>query len=228
MKKLGDSQIHPLNLSINKQIQRNGCPLSELLTDENEAVVRHGNFNMVVMQEGGDLTHKTSASSADEFYKYAKRWAEIIRESGATPVLYMMWAWREEVGPAMLTSTNFQADRYDTAARLIHAKVIPIGRGFYKVRTDTSAIAKSIDLFLDYQHPSACGTYFIGCICFCALYNLSPVGNAYLGGDICSNSVKPKKKQAAYLQRVAWETWQQYGGDDGGRAYVPATMPGVN
>jgi hypothetical protein len=221
VKKLGDALPTPLHLSIDKRIQVYGLTLKDHWTDANRSVIRNGKFDMVVLQEGGDWTYDPDPSHAKQFYEYAKLWSDTIRKSGATPVLYMMWAWSTDLGEEIKRITDFQADLYDSAARLIKAKVIPIGRGYSKLRTDTSAVARSINLFVDYQHPSACGTYFIGCLSFATLYNISPVGNPYLGaGTDCQSYPVPTKEQAIYLQKLAWETWLEFGGDDGGRGYV--------
>ena len=225
VKQLGDSMALPLQLTINKEIQTGGCYLSCHWSDTGKiAIVTQGHFDMVVLQEGGDLTYSNTPADAEQFYRYAQLWADTIRASGATPVLYMMWAWREDTGAAMLTKTNHQAAEYDSAARLIHAKVIPIGRGYYKLRNDTSQIAKSINLFTDYQHPTCCATYFIGCICFSALYDISPIGNAYLSGDLGDSASVPTPEQARALQRIAWNTWLEYGEDDSGRGYVASNV----
>jgi hypothetical protein len=222
-KSLGDSMRSPFHLTIDRSIQTGGCPLSCHWSDTNKiAVIRNGHFDVVVMQECGDCTYSEDTSQATQFYRYAKMWADTIRATGATPMLYMMWAWREDTGAALAAKTNHQAAEYDSCARLIHAKILPMGRGYYNLRSDTSAVARSINLFVDYQHPSACATYFLGCMAFSALYNVSPVGNSYIGGAICASG-RPTSAQAACLQQVAWNTWQQYGGDDSGRGYVPPT-----
>jgi hypothetical protein len=222
VKKLGDALPTSLILTIDQSIQHYGYTLKDHWTDLNRSVIRNGKFNMVVIQEGGDWTYSTDPNHASQFYQYAKMWSDTIRKAGATPVLYMMWAWSTDTGVQIEKITDFQAAQYDSAARLINARVIPIGRGYYKLRTDTSAVARSINLFVDYQHPSACGTYFIGCIAFASLYNISPVGNPYIGeGTDCQSSLLPTKLQAIYLQKLAWETWLEYGGDDSGRGYVP-------
>lgn len=221
VKNLGDALPRPLQLSIDKRIQVYGYTLKDHWTAPNRSVVRNGKFDMVVMQEGGDWTYSVDPSHATQFYQYAKMWSDTISKAGARPVLYMMWAWRTDSGDQIKKITDYQAALYDSAARLIHAKVIPIGRGYYKLRNDTSTIARSINLFVDYQHPSACATYFIGCIAFASLYNISPVGNPYIGGGTdCQNSPVPTKVQANYLQKIAWETWLEFGDDDGGRGYV--------
>jgi hypothetical protein len=221
VRELGDALSSPLKLTIDQSIQVYGYTLKDHWIASNWKVIRNGKFNFVVMQEGGDWTYSTDPSNAKQFYQYAKMWSDTIRVTGAKPALYMMWAWNTDIGANMKKMTDFEAALYDSAARLIHAKVIPIGRGYYKLRNDTSAVANSINLFVDYQHPSACGTYFIGCIAFAALYNISPVGNQYIGaGTDCQSSKAPTKIQASYMQKLAWETWIEYGGDDGGRGYI--------
>jgi hypothetical protein len=223
VKKLGNTLISGLNLSIDKSIQTFGYTLKDHWTQINWNIIQNGKFNMVVLQEGGDWTYSQVPTNATQFYQYVKMWSDTIRKSGATPVLYMMWAWSTDVGANIKIVTDFQASRYDSASRLIKAKVIPIGRGYYKLRSDTSSVAKSINLFVDYQHSTPCATYFIGCIAFSALYNTSPVGNTYIGSDISTSTsitAVPTQAQATYMQNLAWQTWLEYGGNDGGRGYV--------
>ena len=149
LKNLGDALPRPLQLSIDKRVQVYGYTLKDHWTAPNRSVVRNGKFDMVVMQEGGDWTYSVDPSHAIQFYQYAKMWSDTIRKAGARPVLYMMWAWRTDSGEQIKKITDYQAALYDSAARLIQAKVIPIGRGYYKLRNNTSSIARSINLFVD-------------------------------------------------------------------------------
>jgi len=221
VQKLGNALRASKKLNIDQSIQVYGLTLKDHWNEENRSVVRNGKFNTVVLQEGGDWTYSKNPSNALQFYQYAKLWADTIRKSGATPVLYMMWAWEKDKGQDLEKMTNHQAAQYDSVAKLLKARIIPIGRGYYKLRNDSSEVAKSINLFADYQHPSACGTYFIGCIAFSALYNISPIGNPYIGaGTEAEGRERPTKEQALYMQKLAWETWKEFGSDDGGRGYI--------
>ena len=221
VQKLGDALNIHRKLAIDQSIQVYGLTLKDHWNEENRGIIRNGKFNTVVIQEGGDWTYSQKPENAKQFYQYAKMWADTIRKSGATPVLYMLWAWQNDKGENLEKMTDHQASQYDSAAKIIKARIIPIGRGYYKLRNDSSAIAKSINLFADYQHPSACGTYFIGCIAFAALYNISPIGNAYIGaGTEAEGRNRPTKEQALYMQKIAWETWKEFGSDDGGRGYT--------
>ncbi len=54
----------------------------------------------------------------------------------------------------------------------------------------------------DRRHPSVAGTYLAACTFFAALYDRSPEGLDYDAGL--------GAETAAYLQRVAWQTVEDY------------------
>ena len=128
VKKLGDRLPTPLQLTIDQRVQTYGYTLKDHWTSANRSVISNGHFNMVVMQEGGDWTYSTNPANAEKFYQYGTLWADTIRKAGATPALYMMWAWQGDVGADMKTMTDHHAALYDSMARIIHAKVIPYGQ----------------------------------------------------------------------------------------------------
>jgi hypothetical protein len=91
------------------------------------------------------------------------------------------------------------AEAYTTAGNENNALVIPAGLAFAR------AIDKQPELNLyapDKRHPSLAGTYLAACTVFAALTGRSPVGNAYLAGIDAPT--------AGFLQKVAWETVQEY------------------
>jgi hypothetical protein len=128
------------------------------------------------------------------FHDTAKKHASTIRATGARPILFMSWAYKDK--PQM---TAQLAEQYTIAGKNIGAQVVPAGLAFAK----SIARRPEIDLYVsDKRHPSLAGTYLAACTVYASLIGKSPVGNAYtaaLPADV-----------AAHLQQVAWETAQEY------------------
>jgi len=128
------------------------------------------------------------------FHEYARKDSEIVAKSGARPVFFMSWAYKDK--PEM---TAALAEQYTLAGNSNNALVIPAGLAF------ANAISKrpELELYqLDKRHPSLAGTYLAACTTYAAIYKKSPVGNAYTAG------LDPAL--ATFLQTTAQETVQAY------------------
>jgi len=128
------------------------------------------------------------------FTEFSKKDSDIVRAHGATPVLFMSWAYADK--PEM---TAQLAEAYTIAGNANNVLVIPAGLAFAR------AIQKQPELNLyapDKRHPSLAGTYLAACTVFATLTGHSPVGNSYLAGI--------DEPTARFLQTVAWETVQDY------------------
>ena len=130
------------------------------------------------------------------FTEYARKDSDIVRAHGATPVLFMSWAYADK--PEM---TAELAEAYTTAGNANNALVIPAGLAFARARRQQP----ELNLYApDKRHPSLAGTYLAACTSFAALTGRSPVGNSY-HATIDEPTVR-------FLQTVAWETVQEYYG----------------
>src|ERR1700730_6860832 len=130
------------------------------------------------------------------FTEHAKKDSDIVRAHGARPVFFMSWAYADR--PEM---TAQLAEAYTVAGNENNVLVIPAGLAFAR------ALSKQPELSLyapAKRHPSLAGTYLAACTTFAALTGRSPVGNSYLAGI--------DEPTARFLQRVAWETVQDYYG----------------
>ena len=128
------------------------------------------------------------------FTEYAKKDSDIVRAHGATPVLFMSWAYADK--PEM---TAQLAEAYTVAGNANNALVIPACLAFARAREKQP----ELNLYVpDKRHPSLAGTYLAACATFAALTGRSPVGNAYLAGI--------DEPTARFLQQVAWDTVQDY------------------
>lgn len=132
----------------------------------------------------------------DAFHEYARRHSETARKYGATPILFMTWAYQDK--PEM---TAQLAEQYTIAGNANDALVIPAGLAFAK------AVAKNPSLNLynaDKRHPSLAGTYLGAATIYAAVYGKSPAGLKYYA--------ELDEKTAAFLQETAWEAVREYFG----------------
>jgi hypothetical protein len=130
----------------------------------------------------------------DLFHEEAKKKSEIARKYGATPMLFMTWAYQD--APEM---TSQLAEAYTRAGNANNALVVPAGLAFAKaVQRDPS-----VNLYnADKRHPSAAGSYLAACVIYAAVHGRNPVGNSHKGG------LEPKT--ADFLQQVAADTVREY------------------
>jgi hypothetical protein len=131
------------------------------------------------------------------FFEYAKKHSATIRKHGATPVLFMTWAYADE--PQM---TAQLAEAYTLAGNQNNALVIPAGLAFAR----SVGARPGLNLYIgDKRHPSLAGTYLAACTVYASLFHKSPVGLAYRAGLDADT--------ARFLQTAAWDTVQEYFGD---------------
>jgi hypothetical protein len=111
-------------------------------------------------------------------------------------VFFMSWAYADR--PEM---TAQLAEAYTVAGNDNDAFVIPAGLAFAR----SVAQRPQLNLYArDKRHPSLEGTYLAAATVYAALYQQTPVGNAYTAGIDADT--------ALFLQTVAWETVQDYYG----------------
>jgi hypothetical protein len=128
------------------------------------------------------------------FHEFAKKQSDIVRKNGATPILFMSWAYKDK--PEMAVPL---AEAYTTAGNNNDMLVIPAGLAFaraIKLRPD-------LELYqLDKRHPSLAGSYLAAATVYATLYGKSPVGVKFTGG------LDPDT--ATFLQGVALDTTKEY------------------
>lgn len=104
-----------------------------------------------------------------------------------------------------------QADR--NIATELGIDVAPVGLAFQRAMQERP----DLDMYdSDGEHPSIYGTYLATNVIYATVFGESPVGLFYLppeGNYMFSNGGYPRgitKEEAAFLQRIAWETVQAY------------------
>lgn len=128
------------------------------------------------------------------FAETAAKDAEIVRKHGADPILFMSWAYVDK--PEM---TEQLAEAYTTAGNANNMLVIPAGLAFARAKKENPELVLNVP---DGRHPTLAGTYLASCTVMASVYQRSPVGNSYHAGL--------DDKTAAFLQKVAWDTVQDY------------------
>ncbi|HEY2186999.1 MAG TPA: DUF4886 domain-containing protein [Caldimonas sp.] len=149
-------------------------------------------FDVVIMMDCSQCPIHPQLSRI--FYEYTAKNSAIVRSHDAEPVFFMSWAYADR--PEM---TEQLAAAYLKAGATNHAKVVPAGIAFARLRT----ARPDIELYVaDKRHPTLAGTYLAACTVLATVYGQSPVGNHYTAGlpaDI-----------AAQLLATAWETVRSF------------------
>ena len=163
------------------------------------SAIRRGGWDYVALQD-----HSLAAIRRPEVMRrYSRLFAERVRAAGAKPIFYMTWA--RQWAPEMQDTITLG---YTCAARETKALVAPVGEAW------KLAFARRKGLVLhvaDRSHPNPAGTYLAACVFYAVIHGKSPLG---LPGRLTFTNEKRSRRtlvnltkpDAAFLQRVAWET----------------------
>ena len=175
-------------------IVKGGAPL-ETMWEYTKAreLIGEGDYDVVVLQE--DIPE----TDVDTFHEHARRFDAEIKETGAEPVLFMAWSY-ERLG--WITMEEIAQAHRDIATEL-GVDVAPVGLAWQRAMEERP----ELDMYdSDEEHPSIYGTYLAVNVVYATVFGKSPIGLAYLpseGGGVT-------EEEAAFLQRIAWETVQEY------------------
>ncbi len=166
-----------------------GYTLEKHWTDGNALrKIREGGWNYVVLQEQS----QTPIFDQKKFSDFARKFDEEIRRSGARTVLLMTWE-RPDSSNHGVTTANLAAAFTGLGAEL-GAKVAPAGLAFARALRGKPGLV----LYSQDGHPTAEGTYLAACVLYGTIFEHGPVGNAYSGKSIATET-------RTYLQRIAAE-----------------------
>jgi hypothetical protein len=187
------------------------------------ADIRQRNWDAVVLED--DLQADWPARGG-EFAEYGRRFDEAIRQAGAETVFTMVQPYRDAPEP----TTGEIAAAYDKVGRELGARVSPVGLAFQRAQQERP----DLNLYAaDRKHASWAGIYLAGCVLYATLFGRSPVGLTYrmqgqpmndwqmsdaervaldrlLVARLPGASWEISETDAADLQRIAWETVQEY------------------
>ena len=202
-KQLVGSSNPPLNIEA-ESVVRPGASLEKMweLTKAPK-VIKEGDYDVVVLQ--GDIPE----SDVETFHEYARRFVEEINKAGAEPVLFMAWSY-ERLG--WITMNEIAQAHFDIAMEL-GVDVAPVGLAWQQAMKERP----ELDMYSsDGEHPSIYGSYLAVNVVYATVFGESPVGLAYrppekiypLSNGGYTQGVTDE--DAAFLQRIAWETVQEY------------------
>jgi len=167
------------------------------------STIRCGGWDYVVLQD-----HSLAAiRQPDALQRYGLQFSDRIRAAGAEPIFYMTWA-RRHIPEMQKTITA----AYTRLARRGKALLAPVGEAW------ELAFARRKDLVLhvaDRSHANPAGTYLTACVFYAVIHDHSPAG---LPGRLTFTDEKGTRRtlvnlakpDAAFLQRVAWDTAGRY------------------
>ena len=123
-------------------------------------MIESGNWDVVVLQN-----HSMSAiNDEQEFMEYGNRFIDLIRKSGAIPMLYMTWA--REFNPLMQSQIS---KAYRELGDQKNTIVVPVGEVWERARQ----LKPEFRLYdPDGSHPSTIGTYLTALVFFKSLTGL--------------------------------------------------------
>jgi hypothetical protein len=139
------------------------------------AKIKEGNWDIVVLQEQGQIPAYNEARLRRESSPYVKELCTLVRAASpdARIVFYETAARRN--GEELRTYEEMQK-RIEQGYRLLakenKGSVAPVGQVWAKVRKEHP----EIDLYADDSHPNPTGTYLAACVFFSVFFNESPVG----------------------------------------------------
>jgi hypothetical protein len=193
-------------------------PLSGLWQNKSvQDKIQEGNWDVVVVQ--GRLSMGEDAASYEE---YVRKFDELVRDIGARPVLFMNWQMDYE-GSMGVFYPEIEEIAQVTArtGAEVNAEVAPVGLAWEQ------ALAEDPDLELydqDRKHSNAQGTYLTTAVFYATIFDRSPVGLPYGLEDVLPeheayDSYRAEytipDEEKAFLQRIAWETVQEYQAQQG-------------
>lgn len=153
-----------------------------------------GMYDVVVLQD--DIPE----TNVDYFRQYARMFVNEVRKNNARPILFMAWAYQRLGWISMQEIAKAHRD----LAKELSVEVAPVGLAWQQA----SRQRPDLDLYApDREHPSVFGTYLATCVVYATIYKRDPSGLRYVMTGITA-------EQAAFLQKVAWQTIQDY---DAGR-----------
>jgi len=147
--------------------------------------------DVVVLHE--DIPETTVA----DFREYAGKFVAEVRKAHARPVLFMAWAYPRLGWISMAEIAQAHRD----AAKELNVDVAPVGLAWQ----EASRQRPEMNFYApDREHPSIYGTYLATCVIYATIYHRDPTGFAYAPTGITT-------EEAAFLQRIAWKTVQDFG-----------------
>ena len=207
LEQLAKSAKPPRVITADKAVM-GGVTLKTLWEDSpSRDLIGKGIYDVVVLQE--DLPETDPATGVDTFHKLVRQFDAEIKKAGARTVLFMAWSYER---PGWITMDQIAQAHRDIATEL-GIDVAPVGLAFQRVKKERPDLDM---LRIDGEHPNIYGTYLATNVVYATVFGESPIGLPYLPPEdifyVWSDGDRRgiTKEEAAFLQRIAWETVQGY------------------
>lgn len=164
------------------------------LTTNAREMISEDAYDLVILQ--GDIPE----TDVDTFQEHVRKFDEEINASGAKTVLYMAWDY-ERLG--WISMEEIAQANHDIAKEL-GIDVAPVGLAFQRALKEQPGLY----MFYDGEHPHIIGSYLAANVVYATVFGESPIGLSYLPSE--EDGVTVTEEEAAFLQRIAWETVQEY------------------
>lgn len=167
--------------------------------------IKQGGWDFIVLQEQSLLPLNDPAT----MHNYARLFDAEIKKAGAKTVFFLTWARQNR--PETQTALT---DAYTKIAKELNALIVPVGLAWQSVFKENPKMVLHLP---DQSHPNSTGSYLAACVFYSVLFARSPEN---LAARIEGKSVKTdgrvneetselvnlNKTDAAFLQRIAWQT----------------------
>lgn len=184
-----------------------------------QEALSHGKWDYVVLQEQSTLGPPKvvngipQINDPKEFHAAARTIDPEIKKLGAKPIFYMTWARKDSPDKQPLLT-----DAYSSIGKELHDAVAPVGLAWQNALSARPEVELHI---ADKSHPTPAGSYLAACVFYSIIFGKSPEGlpGRLIGtvidhtgkiGDAQGELVNLSKEDAAFLQRIAWQTAQQF------------------
>lgn len=172
-------------------------------TRQVQEVIGSGDYDTVVLsaqilvneiaRPGFDLD--TQRQYADKFVKAAK-------DVGSYTTLYMLWPLNPDFGLTQPVATVKEVAQWvGDMGEELDVPVAPAALAWQRAMKERPDLV----LYSDMRHPTVHGTYLGVCVVYATVLGKSPEGLSYWPED---DGVS--EGDAAFLQRIAWETVEEY------------------
>jgi hypothetical protein len=180
-----------------------------------QAALANGKWDYVVLQEQSTLGPTKvvdgvpQINDPKDFHASVRTIDAEIKKAGAKTLLYLTWARKDAQDKQPLLTEAYQSigkDLGDTVA--------PVGLSWHKAMK----AQPDFELYVaDKSHPNPAGSYLAACVFYATLFGKTPEGlAARITGTIIEHTgkisdaqgelINLSKQDAAFLQKIAWET----------------------
>lgn len=184
-----------------------------------QEALSHGKWDYVVLQEQSTLglpkvvNGIPQINEPQDFHAAARMIDPEVKKLGAKPIFYMTWARKDSPDKQRLLT-----EAYSSIGKELHDAVAPVGLAWQ------SALRARPEFELhvaDKSHPNPAGSYLAACVFYATIFGKSPedlpgriigtvIDHTGKVGDAQGELVNLSKEDAAFLQKIAWETAQQF------------------